>query len=147
LLFLSLTDSVIIDTYRIQRVSLHTYLEYTSDEISLAKWVTQSTDIHSIWLTGYVHNHWLFNLTGRQSVMTFPGWLWTQGYHYLPVQTDVDTIYLGGAEAKRLLAKYQVNYVVIGDLEKGKISIDQDFFDENYPIAFQLGATKIYRVQ
>jgi len=146
-LFLVVTASGIIDAYRIQRLQLHSYILYADTDIGLANWVKNHTSTQSIWLTGHPHNHWLFNLTGRQSVMAYPGWLWTQGYNYLPVQDDVRVMYEGNERSLPLLAKYQVNYVVIGDNERYDLQANESFFIQHFSIVYQLGTTEIYQVK
>ncbi len=146
-LFLITTASGAIDAYRIQRIQLHSYIEYNSSEISLANWVKENTSPTSIWLTGHPHNHWLFNLTGRQTILAYPGWLWTQGYDYLPIQFDVAQMYAGNEDSLDLLQKYQVNYVVIGPNELKELFANQSFFDQRFPVVEQLGQTKIYKLK
>lgn len=89
-----------------------TYVMYTAEELELAKWVKTETPVTAVWLTTQRHNHWLFNLTGRQAVMTYPGWLWSQGYDFSPVERDVKNMW---ADPSRTLLydQYRVQYVVI----------------------------------
>ncbi len=146
-LFFVVTASGIIDAYRIERITLHSYQEYSSNEFVLANWVKTNTDKNSIWLTGHPHNHWLFNLTGRQTVLAYPGWLWTQGYNYLPVQNDVTQMYDGNQFSLDLLKKYGVNYAIIGPNEHTTdIHANRDFFDTNFKVVYQFNDTVIYKI-
>jgi len=45
-----------------------------------------------------------------------------------------------------LIKKYNIEYVVIGDREKNEFIINQKYFDENFPVAFQNKDTLIYKV-
>jgi hypothetical protein len=147
-LFFVLIASGGIDAYRILRTDLHSYIMYSADDLKLAEWVKTHTDTHSLWLTNNHHNHWLFNLTGRQSVMTYPGWLWTQGYRDWPaIQDDVKMMYLGDEEAEVLFKKYNINYVVIGDLERRDMMANESYFAAKYPVVYQLNRTQIYKIQ
>jgi hypothetical protein len=107
-----------IDAYRIVRFKLHSHVMYSREEMDLVEWVRTDTDPESIWLTGDNHNHWLFNLTGRQSLMTFRGWLWTHGYQYHDVEKDMIQMFKQPNISKNLFDKYEVDYVVIGPNEK-----------------------------
>ncbi len=147
ILFFLLTASGIIDTYRILLVPSHSYMMYSATEMKLAEWAKTNTATNSIWVTGNQHNHWLFNLTGRQSLMTYPGWLWTQGYNYLPVQHDVENIYKGTPFSLNLLQEYNVNYVVIGESERKDLFANELFFAHSFPVIYQLGTTKIYQIK
>ncbi len=146
-LFFLVTASGIIDAYRIQLISTHSYMMYSASDLVLTKWARENTSVNSIWLTGDQHNHWLFNLTGRQAVMTYPGWLWTQGYDFRPVESDLYRMYAGVPEAAELLKKYQVEYVVVGDAERVELHANQPFFDTTFPVAFRNESTTIYKVK
>jgi len=107
-----------IDAYRIIRFKLHSHIMYSQEEILLTKWVKNNTSPKSIWLTGDNHNHWLFNLTGRQALMTYRGWLWTHGYDYHDVEKDITKMFENPTQSQDLFEKHEVDYVVIGPNEK-----------------------------
>lgn len=136
-----------IDGYRVLRVPLHSYAMFSAQELQLANWVKLNTAPNSIWLTGDRHNHWLFDLTGRQTLMAYRGWLWSQGYTYQPVEQDVLEMFRGTPNSLALIQKYKVNYIVIGDNERRDFLARQEYFDNTFPIAFQLGSTTIYSVE
>jgi hypothetical protein len=136
-----------MDAYRILRTDLHSYQEYSVAELMAADWVKQTTPVESIWLTGNPHNHWLFNLTGRQAVMTYPGWLWTHGYDWMQVYQDVPAMYAGNPEiALPLLQKYGVNYVVVSPIEQSLFSVNEQFFRQ-FTEVYTDGETRIYKVK
>jgi hypothetical protein len=136
-----------IDAYRVLRVPLHSYAMFSQTDLQLANWVRTSTNKNSIWLTGDQHNHWLFDLTGRQTVMAYRGWLWSQGYNYQPIEADVYEMFRGSSKSLGLLQRYGVNYVVIGENERRDFLANQAWFDQTFPITFELGTTKIYSVE
>jgi uncharacterized membrane protein len=119
---------------------------YTATEVELAEWVKANTDPGSIWLTGNNHNHWVFNLTGRQAMMAYPGWLWTQGYDWRPVESDVRKMYAGGEIALSLIKKYGIDYVVISDSERHLFTANETFFDQEFPVIQQRNTVKIYQI-
>lgn len=89
-----------------------------------------NTEADSIWLVASNHDHWLPTLTGRKIVPGFKGWLWTYGINYLEQEKAVEAIWQGGSEAKNLLEKHKVDYVVIGPMEKNK-EINEQWLEEN----------------
>ncbi len=144
--FFAMTLSGAIDTYRLLLFPLHSYTMYSATELRLTDWVLHNTPVDSLWLTGNQHNHWLFNLTGRQTIMAYPGWLWTYGYVYWPVERDVRDMYDGEIVGKQLLKKYHVDYVIIGPGERTTFYPNEEAFDQSYHVVYQLGLTKIYKV-
>lgn len=112
LTFITLIASGGIDAWQSVRPGRSGYVMYTTEELALAEWVKQNTDPNSVWLTSNRHNHWLFNLTGRQAVMTYPGWLWSQGYDYSQVERDSRSMWQQ-PDQLALYDKYRVQYVVV----------------------------------
>jgi hypothetical protein len=146
ILFLLMIFAGTLDAYRAQRIDLHSYTMYSQQELSLADWAKQNTDVDSVWLTSDQHNHWLYNLTGRQAVMVFRGWLWTHGYAYRPIEDDVFQMFTGAPNALSLLQKYHVQYVVIGISERRDFYANEAFFSQHFPIVKQNDNTKIYKI-
>ena len=56
-------------------------------------------------------------LTGRQSLMRYPGHLGSYGIDYGPREADVKAMYQGGPNADALLQKYNIDYVVVSPEE------------------------------
>ncbi len=147
LLTISIIASGSIDAYRILRTDLHHYQMYSSEELELASWVKTNTDPHSIWLTANQHNNWLFNLTGRQTLMAYPGWLWTHGYNYRPIEQDVINMYNHPGENQELFHKYKVDYIVIGPQTDRLWGTDKNYFAENYTLIKRSDSYLIYKVK
>lgn len=132
-LFLIAVASGVVDAYRLLVPARNTYLMYTQDEIELADWVKKNTPIDSRWLTGTDHKHWLSNLTGRQPLITYPGWLWTHGADYSAVEQDVHEMYQH-PERDDLYKKYRVDYIVIGPREFEKWRVHPENFEEIFKL-------------
>ena len=145
-IFLFMIASGAIDAYWDLRTDLHSYQEYSAMDLQLADWAKANTPVDSIWLTSDQHNHWLYNLTGRQTLMAFTGWLWSQGYEYLPMNQDVTEMLTGGPRALQLLRKHDVTYVVMGESERRTMGANEAFFAAHFPIVKELGTTRIYQV-
>lgn len=126
-LFLLIISSGAVDAYRILRFDLHRYQIYSAEELELSEWVKVATDPQAIWLTGAQHNHWLFNLTGRQAVMTYPGWLWTHGYEYTPMEQKVRAMYQKPSQLT-YFRELDVRYVVVGPQESQEMLAKPEAF-------------------
>lgn len=132
------------DLYTILNGSHRHYEMYSAQDLKRAEWVRKNTSPQSIWLTGTHHNNWLFNLTGRQALMVYPGWLWSQGYSYVPVHTDLVTLYTNPSSA--LLEKYSISYVIIGPKERELYQPLSEAYAEMYPAVYKDETTTIYKV-
>ncbi len=114
-LYLSLIATGLVDTLRLLSPTDYKFTMFTTEEVKLADWVRSHTPTSGVWLTSTRHNHWLFTLTGRQTVMTYPGWLWSYGYNYLPNEVDVQQMRLAPLTHIPLMQKYHLEYVVVDD--------------------------------
>jgi hypothetical protein len=117
-LFLSMTASGALETYRMMIPSLNSVQMYTQEEIELAGWVKEHTPPSAVWLTAFYHNHWLFSLTGRQPLLSYEGWLWTHGYNYLEQKTAANAMFAKPLESLSLFDAFRIDYAVIGPIER-----------------------------
>jgi hypothetical protein len=100
---------------------------YSRAELEVAELIQQRTPPRSVILHAPIHNS-VVALTGRQSLMGYPGHLWTHGIDYRQREMEVQAIYQGGPEAIELLDQHQVNYVIIGPIERETLHPDESFF-------------------
>ncbi len=146
-LSVSMVFSGALDVFRLQRVELHSYQMYSAEDLALAEWVRAETPAESTWLTSDQHNHWLINLTGRQPLMAFRGWLWTHGYNYSQVERDVMQM-LGNPSANAaLFAQYDIDYITIGPSEIHDWAADPQVFDALFPVVLETENYSIYQVK
>lgn len=61
--------------------------------------------------------------------MGFPGHVWTHGIDSKTREADIRAIYAGTPEAEALLARYGIDYVVVGSLEHGVMPVNHAFFE------------------
>jgi len=78
--------------------------------------------------------------------MGYPGHIWTHGLNFVRREGDLKRMYLGGTDAEQLLQNYQIQYVVIGPLERLIMPVNEQFFSE-YPKIGEVGEYKLYKVQ
>lgn len=144
LIFSSIILSGAIDVYYISRHDLHTYVMYTQEELELVEWVKNNTPRDAIWLTGDRHNHPIFNLTGRQTVITYEGVMWTHGYDYLAQFSAVKAFYQDPSRHLDVLKKYQVRYIIIGGDERAKLRARDEDFLPLFPLVKETSSYKIF---
>lgn len=116
-------------------------------ELEVAELIRQRTPPRAVMLHAPIHNS-VVALTGRQSVMGYPGHLWTHGIAYQQRENDVRAIYRGGAESARPLVALGIEYVVIGPAERsGEMTVAENYFAESFPVIIDHAGYKVYRVK
>jgi hypothetical protein len=86
-------------------------------------------------------------LTGRRTVMGYPGHISSHGIKYADRQHEVEQIYTGSPGADALIAKYGIEYVVTGPQERNFMLQWRMRVNELYFSHFQLiGETGEYRL-
>ena len=113
--------------------------------IRFAEMIKQRTPPRSLIMHAPVHNNPVF-LSGRRSLMGYPGHIWTHGLNFVRREGDLKKMYLGGNDAEQLLYNYQIQYVVVGPLERLVMPVNDQFFSQ-YPMIGEVGEYKLYKVQ
>lgn len=115
-------------------------------EVEVAELIRQKTPPRAVILHAPIHNS-VVALTGRQSVMGYPGHLWTHGIDYGQRENEVKAIYRGGPESAKPLASLNVDYVVIGPTEQSQMQVAENFFAALYPVVIDHAGYRVYRVK
>ena len=116
------------------------YHEFDSNGVAFAESIKETTPPTATILHAPIHNTPIF-LTGRRSIMGYPGHIWTHGIDFGPRENEIKLIYAGGMDAVALLAKYRVDYVVIGPHEHSVVKPNVAFF-ERYPLVVRIPPTE-----
>jgi hypothetical protein len=144
-LLIALTLSGALDVLRalspVENVGL-----FSRADLEVAELIRQKTPPRSVILHAPIHNS-VVALTGRQSVMGYPGHLWTHGIDYAARENQMKAIYRGGAESAKPLAELNVNYVVIGPAEQSQLQVAENFFAAFYPLVIDHAGYRIYQVK
>ena len=107
-------------------------------------WIKQQTPPRATILHAPVHNTPVF-LTGRRSLMGYPGHIWTHGLDSGPREAEIKRIYAGAPDAESLLTKYGVDYVVVDPQEHSLMKVNADFFSR-YPEVVNAGEYHLYKI-
>jgi uncharacterized membrane protein len=91
-----------------------------------------------------VHNHPVF-LTGRRSLLGYPGHVWTHGLEYGEREAEIKRVYAGAPDADAILRKYGVEYVVVSPLERNILSVNEQFFSK-FQIVGEVGEYRLYKI-
>jgi hypothetical protein len=144
-LLLALTLSGTLDVARALSPAENVSL-FGKEELGVAALLREKTPPRALILHAPIHNS-VVALSGRQSVMGYPGHLWTHGINYAQREPEVAAIYQGGAEAVEPLARLGVDYVVIGPIERTQLTVDEDYFAGSYPAVIDYAGYRVYRVK
>ena len=113
--------------------------------MAFATQVLQNTEPRSLVLHGPVVDTPLF-LTGRRSLLAYPGWAWPRGLDFVGREANIREIYAGAPDATDLMRKYGVDYVVIGPMERVYMPVNDEFFS-HYPKIAKTREYQLYRIQ
>lgn len=120
------------------------YQEFDRDGVNFAEAIRQKTPPSATVLHAPIHNTPVF-LTGRRSVMGYPGHIWTHGIDSGPREAEIKKIYAGAPDALALLAKYRVDYVVVDPQERSVLAVNDAFF-ARCPEVLTVGEYHLYKV-
>jgi hypothetical protein len=120
------------------------YGEFDRDGVAFAESIKDKTPPTATILHAPIHNTPVY-LTGRKSIMGYPGHIWTHGLEYGPREQEIKQIYSGSGNAAALLAKYRVDYVVIGPHEVSTENPNVAFFSM-YPEVANFGDYHLYKI-
>jgi hypothetical protein len=143
ILFVTMTLSGALDLWRVAANGFEARV-FNRQGVDFAAIVSQKTEPSSLILHAPTYNHPVV-LTGRRSLMGYPGHIWSHGLQGGPREADIKRMYAGGPEAEALLDKYAIDYVVIGPLERRQVSPNEAFF-ERYALIAELGDYRLYRM-
>lgn len=145
MMFVLLTFSGSLDVWRALSPAENTPL-FSEADLNTADLIRELTPPRARILNAPIHNS-VVALTGRQSLMGYPGHLWTHGIDYGTRETEVQLMYRGGSTAAELLAKHQIDYVVIGPVERSQLNADEHFFATNYQKVIDQPEYRVYQIK
>jgi hypothetical protein len=120
------------------------YQVFNASGIQFAEVIKLKTDPRALIVHAPVHNHPVF-LTGRRSLMGYPGHIWTHGLDFVQREGEVKRIYAGTPEAEVLIKKYGIAYAVVGPLEHNVANVNQQFFLRFAKVG-EVGEYSLYKI-
>jgi len=119
--------------------------EFDPDGVAIARLIAERTDPQAVVLHAPTYNPPVF-LTGRRSLLGYPGQAWSRGLAYLGRESDIHQIYAGSPQAAALLQKYQVAYVLVSPEERTSLTVNDAFWNQ-FPVVAQSGDYRVYKVE
>jgi hypothetical protein len=144
-LFVTVTLSGALDVAGIALRGNDEYQVFSQEGIRFAEVVKEQTQPRSLVIHAPVHNTPVF-LTGRRSLMGYPGHIWTHGLEFVRREGEIKRIYLGSPDADQLLRVYGVEYAVIGPHERTVVPINDAFFSKFQKVG-EVGEYTLYKIR
>ncbi len=119
--------------------------EFTPEGIAMAKVISQQAAPRAVVLHAPTFDTPVF-LTGRRSLLGFPGWMWSRGLDYSLRYNQVQSIYSGGLDANDLVRQYSVDYVLVGPAERSAFRVNEYFLSQYKKLA-EIGPYRLYGKQ
>jgi len=120
------------------------YDVFNAEGIRFAELIKQETAPRAMVIHAPVHNHPVF-LTGRKSLMGYPGHVWTHGLEFAQRESEIKRVYAGAPDAAAILRKYTVAYVVVSPLERNIINVNEQFFSK-FQVVGEVGGYRLYKI-
>lgn len=138
-----LTASGGLDVWRTLSAQIN-YPVFSADAVTVADRIRAVTPPRSLMLNAPTYNSAVV-LTGRRSLMRYPGHLSSHGIDYREREEDVKRMYRGGPDAMGLLEKYGIEYVVISPEER-EMNPNTSFFSR-FAVVAQSGEYRVYKIR
>ncbi|MBA2733028.1 MAG: hypothetical protein H0U54_09085 [Acidobacteria bacterium] len=143
-LLLTLTLAGALDVWSVMSKAAE-FRIFDADGVRFAQVVKAQTQPRSTILHEPTYDTPIF-LTGRRSVMGYPGHIGSHGINYDERLREIRRIYAGAPDAISLLAKYKVEYVVVGSHEQRERPINEAFF-VRYQLVGETGEYRLYKIE
>jgi len=141
-LFVCVTLAGALDVAGIAMRSIK-YQVFDAEGLRFAELVKAQTAPRSLIIHAPVHNTPVF-LTGRRSLMGYPGHIWTHGLQFVQREGEIKRIYLGAPDAEQLIRKYGIEYLVVGPQERIVTAVNDQFVNRFQKVG-EVGEYKLYK--
>lgn len=143
-LFVCVTLSGALDVAGISLRSIK-YQVFDAAGLRFAELVKAQTAPRAMIVHAPVHNTPVF-LTGRRSLMGYPGHIWTHGLQFVQREGEIKRIYLGAPDAEQSIRKYGIEYLVVGPQERVVTPVNEVFLTRFQKVG-EVGEYKLYKIK
>jgi hypothetical protein len=121
------------------------YQVFDAAGLSFAELVKAQTAPRALIVHAPVHNTPVF-LSGRRSLMGYPGHIWTHGLQFIEREGEIKRIYLGSPDAEQLIRKYGIEYLVLGPQERLVVPVNEVFISRFQKVG-EVGGYTLYKIK
>ncbi|HEY3523580.1 MAG TPA: hypothetical protein VGK63_07725, partial [Candidatus Limnocylindrales bacterium] len=129
-----------------QALGQSTYPMLDAEQVRLGELVAARTPAHAVFVDGMANHDPVQMIAGRTLYVGYANWLWAEGLPYVPRQDDALQILRWGPAAESLIATNEIDYVVIGPLERTE-GANEAAFAERFPVAVETENYRVYDVR
>jgi len=120
----------------------------TDDDLAVADWLRANTEPDSVIVYAMTNTSAAFSLGGRRAVSGMDGWTYDLGIaDWYQRVLDSTEILVGTGDAPALVARYGVDYVVIGPSERDLRGASDTYWQSVADTVFCAGTTCVYGVR
>jgi len=117
----------------------------THDDLAVATWMRDHTPADAVIVYGMTNTSAAFSLGGRRAVSGYEGWTYDLGIaDWYQRVLDSSAILAGAPDAAELVARYSVDYVVIGPHEREQRGASDMYWSEHGEQVFCAGEHCLY---
>ena len=127
-LLASLTLAGALDVVRVVS-GMEAFREFDSDGAEIARAIVRQTKPRALVLHAPTFNSPVF-LTGRRSLLGYAGTIVSHGLDYRSREDDIRQIYAGAPQARALLQKYGIDYVLVSPMERSQLEVNDAFWNQ-----------------
>ena len=120
------------------------YREFDPSGVAIAKLISDRAAPRAVVLHAPTFNSPVF-LTGRRSLLGYPGWMWSRGLDISQRQAEIGRMYAGAPDAGALLRRYRVGFVLIGPEERTSMKANNEFWSHG-SLLQQIGEYRLYQI-
>lgn len=110
------------------------YRMLDAQALEVAALVRERTPPDAVFVTAMRNHDPVAMLTGRRIFVGYWSWLWTEGIDYKPRREIVRTIYGDPTQRDTLIARYGIDFLVIGPAERKDLEFDEASLVAAYPV-------------
>ncbi len=119
---------------------------YSAPMYKMSKWVEQKTDKDALFLTGDFHNNPISSLSGRNIYLGTGSFLYFHGFNTQDRSNEVFNLFTNPNQFERSAPQIKIDYVLFSDMERGQFKIDDVYFKQHYPVAFEEQGVRVYAI-
>ncbi len=120
---------------------------FSASDSAAAAYITENTEPDALFLTADNHNNPVAALSGRSIFCGCPSYLFYHGLNYASRQALAQTLLTDSDCFERMHERLGIDYVYLGDYERGLKGCCADYFEESYPAVFRDGNVAIYQIK